>query len=346
MKETRPDFARFEAAISRKRLPDRLPIAENDIDFGIMQSFIGKPISDIKSYVQFWQQAGYDFVGCEIRGQFIADSFQKKIAEGLLTMDKAAASVSTYESATISDFESFHTYPWTDLNDVYYKDLDEIEQYLPERMKIVIFHGPIFSGVMRIMGLEAMSIAAFEKPDLLRAIADTMGNFSVKVIENLAQRDSVGAIWLGDDIAYSGGPFVSPAFLREYIFPFYKKIGDICQRYDKLFVYHSDGKLFPILDDLLACGIQAVHPNECQSVDIAEFKRSQGQRISLIGNVDVDLLSRGQPEEIVAATKYLIENVAPGGGFVLGSGNSIPDYVPLENYKAMLSAVQELGAIY
>jgi uroporphyrinogen decarboxylase len=213
-------------------------------------------------------------------------------------------------------------------------------------MKIVIIHGPIFSGMMRIMGLETMSIAMFEDPGLIRAIADTMGDFSVKVIENVAGRDSVGGIWLGDDVAYTGGPFISPAILRDYIFTFYRKIGDVCGRYNKLYIYHSDGNLLPVLDDLLECGIQAIHPNECQSVNIVELKKQQGYRVSLIGNVDVDLLSRGKREEIVAATRYLIENVGPGGGFALGSGNSIPDYVPIENYKAMLDTVRQLGAIY
>ncbi len=340
------NFENFRLAISREGLPSHVPIGENDIPITVMEAFLGEPINDIPTYVSFWQKAGYDYVLSEIRGQFIADSFQVKIAEGIKDMPEWPKSVSTFETGCVKDEKTFNEYPWIGPQDAYYKDMDLIAQHLPEGMKVILCQGPIFSGMMRIMGLETMCHAIFENPQLIKAVADKMGDLAVNIVENALQRDYVGGLWLGDDMAYATSLMVSPDFLREYIFPFYKKIGDICKHHNKLFIFHSDGYLADVFDDLIGCGIQAVHPNEPQSVDIVELKKRVCDKIALVGNVDVDLLSRGSNDDVIKATKNLIENVAPSGGFVLGSGNSIADYIPLENYKAMLDTVKEFGNIY
>ena len=79
---------------------------------------------------------------------------------------------------------------------------------------------------------------------------------------------------------------------------------------------------------------------------MAEMKQRWSGRLSLLGGVDVDLLARGTPDDVTAATRTLIERIGPGGGVAIGSGNSIPKFVPLVNYKAMLVAIREYGAIY
>jgi len=153
------------------------------------------------------------------------------------------------------------------------------------------------------------------------------------------QRDWVGGIWYGDDMAYTEGLLVSPAFFRTYVFPYVRQIGQICRRYNKLFIFHSDGKLTEILPDLIECGVQGVHPNEPTSVDMAQMKQQWGDCLSLLGGIDVDLLVRSTTDEVVAATKTLIERTGYEGGVVIGSGNSITKHMPLANYRAMLGAI-------
>jgi len=71
-------------------------------------------------------------------------------------------------------------------------------------MKLVVNHGPIFQFLFRMMGAEAMSYAMVENPDLLRAVADKVGELSVQIVESIVQRDWVGGIWYGDDMAKGG----------------------------------------------------------------------------------------------------------------------------------------------
>ena len=197
-----------------------------------------------------------------------------------------------------------------------------------------------------MMGLEAFSIAVAENPDLIKAVSEKFGQLCVSIAENILQRDRVGAYWVGDDLAYTTGLMVSPDFLRRYVFPFYKRIGELCRQYNKPLLFHSDGNIVAVLDDLIECQVDAVHPNEPTSVNIVDLKAEYGSRLSFIGAMDVDLMARGTIDQVVAAAKSLIASVAPGGGFVLGAGNPVPKYIPLENYRALLNTAREFGSIY
>ncbi|HPI73002.1 MAG TPA: uroporphyrinogen decarboxylase family protein, partial [bacterium] len=89
----------------------------------------------------------------------------------------------------------------------------------------------------------------------------------------------------------------------------------------------------------------ALQPIEPKAWDIVEVKQRYGDRLALIGNVDVDLLARGTADAVAAETKRLIGALGPGGGYCVGSGNTIPNYVRPENYRAMLETVWDYGAV-
>jgi uroporphyrinogen decarboxylase len=79
-------------------------------------------------------------------------------------------------------------------------------------------------------------------------------------------------------------------------------------------------------------------------MDIVELKRQVGHRIALCGNIDLGYtLTRGTPAEVDAEVRERIRALAPGGGYVLGSSNSVPEYVPLENFNAMREACLRYG---
>jgi len=78
-------------------------------------------------------------------------------------------------------------------------------------------------------------------------------------------------------------------------------------------------------------------------MDIVKVKEMYGDRISLVGNVSNELLRSGTTAEIEERVKYLIRNVAPGGGYCVGSGNSVTDWSRFENYMAMREATFKYG---
>ena len=155
--------------------------------------------------------------------------------------------------------------------------------------------------------------------------------------------DAVKAIWYSDDIAYRSGFLISPAVYRRYLFPWLSRIGELCRRAGRPLLFHSDGVLWDVLDDLVACGVSALHPIEPLSMDIREVKRRYGQHLAIVGNVEVDTLARGTPEQVRDQVRWLLREVAPGGGYCLGSSNTVPNYARLENYRAMLETGRESG---
>ena len=109
-------------------------------------------------------------------------------------------------------------------------------------------------------------------------------------------------------------------------------------------VFHSDGNLRPILDDLLTRGMNGLHPIQPAAMNIGEVKAKYGQKVSIFGNIDLDYtLTLGKPEEVDKEVKERIATAGPGGGYVVTSANSLTDYCKTENVWAMAKAVKKYG---
>nr|MBC8869149.1 nucleoside 2-deoxyribosyltransferase [Planctomycetota bacterium] len=166
----------------------------------------------------------------------------------------------------------------------------------------------------------------------------------LRVVETVLHSACVGAVRMPAELGPTGGTIVSPRFLREYIFPWHKRIGEIVHAKGLLYMYHSDGRLYQVIDDLIACGFQALHPCEPASMDIDQLKRTYAGRLCLNGNINLDsTMTLGSPEDVEQEVKLRIRTLGPGGGYCCGTSNSVPEYVPFENYTAMIRTIQQHG---
>ena len=189
------------------------------------------------------------------------------------------------------------------------------------------------------MGIEAFSVALFENRRLVETVMDIYFDWGAVVAERVC---SMGFdVYVStDDHAFNTGPFLSPAIWRELIIPRYRRVAS---KISIPWVMHSDGNVLPILDDLIGLGISGLHPIEKEAMDIRQVKRDYGRRICLLGNVDLNILGLGTPEDVDAEVKWLINEAAPGGGYILSAGNSLPSYVQPANVLAMAQAVRKYG---
>ncbi|MFC1798817.1 uroporphyrinogen decarboxylase family protein [Thermodesulfobacteriota bacterium] len=193
------------------------------------------------------------------------------------------------------------------------------------------------------MGFEQFSIKLAEDPALVRAIWEKVAEIVHAEFQDAIQRDVVGAIWYVDDIAIKDRLMASPTLLREELFPRLKLIADGCQTRGIPLIYHTDGNVMRVLDDIIGLGINALHPIDPTGMDIYGFKPKVEGKLSVIGNIDIDILTLGTPQEVVADTKKHIRKLAPGGGYVVSSSNSVVRSFKPENYSAMLETVRKYG---
>jgi uroporphyrinogen decarboxylase len=192
---------------------------------------------------------------------------------------------------------------------------------------------------MLSLGLEGFSVALHEDLALVETVLDRYCDWMVVVAERMCQL-GFDAIVTTDDMAFKSAPFFAPRVFHELVLPRYRRVAP---QVTLPWIIHSDGNILPFLEDLLSLGIAGLHPNEKGAVDIYAMKRLYGQRLCLLGNVDLNLLGAGTPEEVEAEVRELIRGVGPGGGYICTSGNSLAAYCRPENVWALARAVQKHG---
>jgi uroporphyrinogen decarboxylase len=189
------------------------------------------------------------------------------------------------------------------------------------------------------MGLERFCIALYENRALVETILDRYCDWTAAMVERVCQL-GFDLLISTDDMAFKSAPYFSPAVFRELVLPRYQRVG---AGITIPWVIHSDGNLLPFLDDLLSLGIVGLHPLEKGAMDIRAVKRDYGDRLCLLGNVDLNILGIGTPEEVDREVRELIRDVGPGGGYIVTSGNSLAGYLKPENVLALSEAVQSYG---
>ncbi len=338
----RPDINQLITTLLRGK-GNYVPMIELGVHPKIKECLLGREIKTLQDDIDFWWKAGYDYV----KLQPVADFNPAKIgAEEHLTYNEDGTLFRKWaseNSGIITSFERLERYQFPSANDFDYWKFEQVRSLLPARMGVIGQYGDIFTMTWEMMGFEAFSLAIYENPDLVRALNERIGNLVLGMFEDFALSDAVDVIWYSDDIAYTQGLLVAPDTLHAYFFPWLRKIGELARKAKKPLLYHTDGLLWDVLDDIVACGVDAIHPIEPKAMDIAEVKRRYGDKLCILGNVDVDLLARGLKEEIRTIVRRNIDEVGYNGGYCVGSGNSIPEYVLYENYVALLDAVREFG---
>ncbi|MBM3187230.1 MAG: hypothetical protein FJZ90_00730 [Chloroflexi bacterium] len=189
------------------------------------------------------------------------------------------------------------------------------------------------------MGMEAFSIALYENRSFVETVLDLYCDWMYVVAERVCQL-GFDVFFSTDDMAFKTAPFFSPQVFRELVLPRYQKVAP---KITLPWAIHTDGNILPFLDDLISLGIAGLHPIEKGAMDIRAIKRDYGDRLCLLGNVDLNILGAGTPQDVDDEVRELIRDVAPGGGYIVTSGNSLASYVLPENAIALGEAVQRYG---
>jgi len=192
-------------------------------------------------------------------------------------------------------------------------------------------------------GLENLLLDFALNPSLVHDLARIATDFNFAVIE-MASEIGIDIIALEGDLATEENTMISPEHYQEFVKPYQTEIVKFTHERGLRIFKHSDGNMWPLLDDHVAVGFDGFHPIQPDCMRIAEVKAHVGDQICLIGNIDCrQLLCKGTEAEVESVVKETIDIAAPGGGYLLMSSNSIHPGVRPENYIAMVRAGHKYG---
>jgi uroporphyrinogen decarboxylase len=349
MSKPQPDYRRLLATLRREGDLRRVPFLELFADPEIIAAITGEPVisneaqdSDrqlhraaLDQKVRFWHQLGYDalWMGPILK---LPDMFQLQAFDTAF-LSRGRRTWVDENAGRITTWRDFDAYPWPSAADADLYPLEYAARILPEGMAIIGQISGALEPVCWLMGYRSLSLGLYDDPDLVKALFGRIWEIYIPLARSIAQMDRVFALWMGDDMGFRSGPLISPAHLRRYVFPYQKEVASIAHEHGMPFLLHSCGNLDAVMEDLIEeVGIDARHSFEDAIEPVERFNARYGERIAVIGGVDVDLLARGSQEQVRARTRQILEACAPSGGYVLGSGNSITNYIQPQNFLAML----------
>jgi len=195
------------------------------------------------------------------------------------------------------------------------------------------------------IGLALFSIAIYDAPWEIERIMGQFADNAHTKAKVFAEKRLAPLYFIPDDVAYKGALLFSPSFLRKTLIPILRRVTQPLKEAGIKVIFHSDGYVTPLVDDLIEAGIAGLHPIEpLAGNDIGLLKRRYGDRLVLVGNVDSSqLLPFGTREEIREGVKACLRAASPGGGHFIGSSTQILPSTPLENVITFYDAIREFG---
>lgn len=330
-----PDYEQFVKVLTRTGKPNHLSFYEHVASPHFVSDRTGKPYYKMspndreywETLVEFYLGMGFDCIPMEI-------GLKLQLGQGHGGLSEGSEAL-----IVIRNWEDFENYAWPDeSNPIEFRHFETVASLLPDGAKICggVGAGP-YEWVSWMLGTIGMSYLLLDDPELVGAVFEKVGRLEISAHRQLAEMDAICALRQGDDLGFKTSTFLSPDDLRKYVFPTYRQMIAEAHKNDKPFVYHSCGNLGEVYDDLIEdCKIDAKHSFEDTILPVAEFKKLYGDRVTPVGGLDVDFICTRSKDEIRAYTRKCIEQCFYDGFYILGTGNSLTDYMPVENYMVVI----------
>jgi uroporphyrinogen decarboxylase len=193
------------------------------------------------------------------------------------------------------------------------------------------------------VGTERVLMALLTDPEWVKDMIDTMCDLNLELLEMVWDRGyRFDLLTWPDDLAYVNGPFFSPEVYRKVVWPAHKRACDWAHQRGAFTMLHTDGNVWPLLDDIVAAGVDAIQPLEQKAgMDPIALKQRYGHKLVLEGGIDVRQMSR--PEAIEEEIRSKITAAKAGGGYCYHSDHSVPSDVSFGDYCKVIALVRHYG---
>ena len=250
--------------------------------------------------------------------------------------------------AEVNTIAELDAYPWPDFTE------ERRHGSLEERFAVAKADGYTVIGQMSqtiletaymMRGMEQLMCDFYERPDYIDVLFTKLGQRRVFEARRLAEAGA-DVIRIGDDIATQHGLMVGVDLYRRFIRPWHADAVAAARQAnpDVHVLYHSDGDLTALLPDLIEIGVTAINPVQPECMDLRQIKRAFGGDLTLWGCCPVQsLYAHGSRQDVLEHNRFLMDEIAPGGGLVLEFTNMILTPTVAENLRTFFETFYETG---
>lgn len=333
--QRQPDFNNL-LAVLRRQEPDRPTLFEFFLNDRLYRALADDeyrrrtdPLGILLRNLTAYRNAGYDYTTILLPNF----SFQRPEHARL-------KSISQNDGGVIMDRASFQAYEFPDPDGVDFTLLDQVASHLPPGMKIIVW-GPngVLENAIELVGFDRLCTMIYDDEPLVRDLFAAIGSRLERYYELAMRHPAVGAGISNDDWGFKTQTMFHPRHMRQFVFPWHKRIVARMHAAGKPAILHSCGYFEKVIEDVIEdMQFDGRHSYEDNILPVEEAYERYHTRIAILGGIDLDYICRSTPQQVFDRSHAMLERVKGRGGYALGTGNSVPDYVPDENYYAMISA--------
>jgi hypothetical protein len=307
----------------------------------------------------------FDYVACESAGgncgpiglpdtQIVSEDEAFRIErDGLgriLQIDKRTATIAlptTFPVADMDDWRKIRRHWAFDESRI---DEQQVARAIAAREQGYLIRAYIpgaYDTLRNLMGEEAAAIACYDQPELVDDVLRTLRETAMAVLQRITERLTIDQLSTHEDMAGRSGPLFGPTQMQRFVKPYFRPVWDmLAARGTRIFDMDTDGNVNAILDDLLDCGINHLHPMEpAAGMDIVATRQQYGQRLTFLGGIDKFALARGRDaidQELAYKLQPLLRD---GGGVAFGLDHRIPNGTPLTDYRYYVDTARQILGI-
>ncbi len=217
-----------------------------------------------------------------------------------------------------------------------------------DRYTLFGWWGLFFERPWGLRGMENLMMDYYLYPREIHRLHDALCTMYEKLIRRAAAELKPDGFWSSDDLGNQRQLMMKPDHFRQFLKPYYARIGRTCRECGMHFWLHSCGDNTEILGDLIEIGLDVFHPVQKHTMDEQAVARQFGNRLTFLSGFDVQqLLQRGTPQQVRAEVRHLVDTFdGPRGGMCIAAGNGIVSGTPYENIDAFLDEAIRYGAAH
>lgn len=348
----KPDKEWFKRVILGQEIPKRPPLIELFLDQEVLKDiavqylgleWVPYQTADLDKRAQYWDNyikvyynLGYDFIWVDGKTNFVTKS--RATAD---TADNSRGTRNWDEEGTgpIASWEDYEKYPWPKAGECDLWDCEYVSAHLPEGMGFFVFPCRGFMEIPTeiLFGYENLCLLMYDEPELVEAVFQRVGEIEMGFYQKVIGLPNLMGFFPGDDMGFNTQTLIAPELLRKWVLPWHKKAAKLAHDHNLLYLLHSCGQIYSIMEDLIEdVKIDGKHSFEDNILGVVDFKKQYGNRVAALGGVDIGKIATMQEKELREYVRTIIGECLPRGRFALGTGNSVANYIPTENYLIMV----------